>query len=163
MAIVLGAAVPVSRVLADDVPDDTIAQVKDKCFYIQSSLRSLHTSDALLRVNVGQLYESVATKLMDPLNARAGLNRYDSLQLVGSAKDYETQLDTFRHSYSIYESAMSRTIGLDCKSKPLDFYTALSETRLDREKVHQDAVVLLSIAEQYSTQVTDLKGKIANE
>src|SRR5688572_262917 len=99
-----------------------IARIRDNCVDAQSTLRQLHASDALLRVNRGQLYESISTKLMAPLNSRISLNRLDGVNLVSIATTYEGQLTYFRQSYQQYEEAMSRTLKINCTNQPVVFY-----------------------------------------
>ena len=43
-----------------------IARIKANCVEAQTSLNQLHGTDGLLRVNQGQLYELISTRLMTP-------------------------------------------------------------------------------------------------
>lgn len=146
---------------SDPLSDEQIARVRERCFPVQSSLRRLHTSDTLLRVNMGQLYESISTKLMAPLNSRLSLNKFDSSAMVSSTVNYDRQLDAFRQSYRDYESLMVRTVAIDCSKHPGDFYESLSATRDARDKLHQDAVVLLSIIQQYRSDFDRVAESVA--
>src|SRR5689334_18968108 len=109
--------------------DEHIARIRMNCQDAQSSLSQLHASDALLRVNRGQLYESISTKLMAPLNSRIALHRLDGVKLVATTTRYESQLATFRAKYQEYEEAMSDVLRVNCVNQPVAFYDKVADTR----------------------------------
>ncbi|MFI5212745.1 MAG: hypothetical protein ACHQTE_02175 [Candidatus Saccharimonadales bacterium] len=129
-----------------------IAQIRTNCVEAQTSLNQLHASDALLRVNRGQLYESISTKLMAPLNSRLILNRLDGLKLVSITTDYDRQLADFRTIYQQYEQAMSRTLAFDCRNQPVAFYDSLTDTRARRQQTHEASVTLENTIQKYGTE-----------
>jgi len=133
-----------TSVQAQDMPmtEAHIARIRANCVEAQTRLGQLHASDALLRVNRGQLYESISTKLMAPLNSRISLNHLDDVNLVTIAASYEGQLAYFRQSYQQYEEAMSRTLKLNCINQPVVFYDSVADTRAKRKKVHESTVTL---------------------
>src|SRR5688500_8599766 len=103
-----------------------IDRIRANCVEAQSTLTQLHASDALLRVNRGQLYESISTKLMAPFNSRVTAAKLDSATLVTVAAAYEQQLNDFRSSYKLYEEAMTKTLRLNCTNQPVAFYDSLA-------------------------------------
>jgi hypothetical protein len=129
-----------------------IERIRSNCIEAQSSLNQLHASDALLRVNRGQLYESISTKLMAPFNSRVALNHLDSAGLPAIASQYEQQLATFRLSYQQYEEAMSRTLKINCTNQPVAFYDSLGDTRTKREAVHASTVELHKTIQNYKAE-----------
>ena len=129
-----------------------IARIRANCVDAQSTLRQLHASDALLRVNRGQLYESISTKLMAPLNSRISLNRLDGVSLVSIATTYESQLVYFRQSYQQYEEAMSQTLRINCINQPVVFYDSVADARSKRKKVHDSTVALHNTISEYKTE-----------
>jgi hypothetical protein len=129
-----------------------IARIRTNCVEAQSTLNQLHASDALLRVNRGQLYESISTKLMAPLNSRISLNRLDGATLVSIAATYEGQLTDFRTSYQQYEEAMSRTLKINCTNEPVTFYDSVSDTRTKRERVHDSTTKLHQTVRNYKNE-----------
>lgn len=133
-----------TSVQAQDTPmtEAHIARIRANCVEAQTRLGQLHASDALLRVNRGQLYESISTKLMAPLNSRISLNHLDDVNLVTIAASYEGQLAYFRQSYQQYEEAMSRTLKINCTNQPVVFYDSVADTRAERKKVHESTVTL---------------------
>lgn len=139
---------------AEDAPmtEAHIARIKDNCVDAQSTLSQLHASDALLRVNRGQLYESISTKLMAPLNSRISLNRLDGVSLVAIAATYEGQLTYFRQSYQQYEEAMSQALKINCINQPVAFYDTVADARAKRKKVHESTVALHGTIGSYKTE-----------
>ena len=129
-----------------------IARIKNNCSEAQTSLNQLHASDALLRVNRGQLYESISVKLMAPFNSRIALNRLDGADLVSTATDYERELADFRIKYQQYEEAMSQTLRINCTNEPVAFYDSVSDTREKRQKVHDATMTLHRTIADYKAQ-----------
>lgn len=128
-----------------------ITRIRNNCVQAQSSLIQLHATDALLRVNRGEIYESISTKLMEPLDSRAAINSLDATQLVSIATMYDQQLTTFRDDYQQYEQTMSKTLKIDCKNQPVEFYDSVTDTRNKRLTVHNDTVNLQATIQSYKT------------
>ena len=92
---------------ADDLSPSEIQLIKTNCVTIKNSLNQLHVSDTLLRVNRGQVYEAMATKLMDAFNDRLGSNRLDNRAMTTVTSRYRTELTNFRADYIAYEQKLS--------------------------------------------------------
>lgn len=136
-----------------------IERIKENCIDAQTSLNQLHASDGLLRVNRGQAYESVSTRLMAPLNSRLVLNRIDTYDLLPIATKYDQQLNTFRSTYQQYEVAMSKTLGVDCVRNPTKFYTNLDDARTKRQKTHASVVALQKTIHNYGEEFDSFVAK----
>ncbi len=135
-----------------DVPTDAQIQlVQNNCVALKSTLNQLHASDALLRVNMGQLYESMVIKLMNGFNGRIENNNLNNNDLVSETKKYNSILDNFRNDYQAYEEKLSAAINADCQNHPVSFYNAISTARTYRDKVHADVVRLNQSIEQYQS------------
>jgi len=147
---------------ADDTPTMTeahIERIRANCVEAQSTLGQLHASDALLRVNRGQLYESISTKLMAPLNSRVALNRLDGVGLVAAATSYEQGLASFRSNYQQYEEAMSRALKIDCIKQPVAFYDAVADARLKRKITHDNTLQLHTVIQEYKNAFEEFAKK----
>jgi len=129
-----------------------IERIRSNCVEAQSTLTQLHASDAGLRVNRGQLYELISTKLMAPFNSRVALNRLNGASLVTVATSYESQLAAFRTLYQQYEEAMSGTLRINCKNQPVAFYDSVNDTRTKRKKVNESTLLLQQTVEQYKAE-----------
>lgn len=140
-----------------------ITRIRDNCVEAQSTLSQLHASDALLRVNRGQLYESISTKLMAPLNSRIALNKLDGSSLVSTTVDYETTLDKFRSDYQQYEQTLSSALQINCTKQPVTFYDDVQKARADRTQVHNDIVALETLIEKYRTEFEAFATKTAQQ
>jgi len=154
MLLTAGSLLIVRAAKAQSVPmtEVHIQRIRSNCIDAQSTLNQLHKSDGLLRVNRGQLYESISTKLMAPLNSRITLNKLDGATLVSVTATYENQLEDFRLKYQSYEEAMSRTLKLNCQNQPVAFYDSVGETREKRKLVHDSTVVLQTTIQKYKDE-----------
>jgi hypothetical protein len=146
---------PGNQVSAEDLTPEQTAQIKANCVSIKNSLSQLHATDALLRVNRGQTYEAVASKLMDPFNNRLANNQLDNRAMTAVTSDYRETLDTFRSDYIAYEQKLSATLRIDCAVKPNSFHTSLLEARALRTKVHTDVMRLHQLLDDYHSSVGD--------
>ncbi len=133
--------------------DQQLEQIKTNCLSVKNTLNQLHASDALLRVNRGQTYESISTKLMDGFNNRVSGNNYNNSGLTSITTGYSQALDTFRSDYKTYEEHLSTAIGIDCSSRPADFYYAVDAARGYRNQVHADVVKLNQSISQYQSAI----------
>lgn len=140
-----------------------IERIRANCVEAQSTLTQLHASDALLRVNRGQLYESISTKLMTPFNSRVASAKLDGTTLVALTVTYEQQLNDFRASYKFYEEAMTKTLRLNCTNQPVAFYDSLTDARAKRQQVYLSNQALQKTIEQYKTAFDVFKQKFLQE
>ena len=140
---------------AADLSSDQTARIQANCLSIKGSLNQLHVSDALLRVNRGQIYESVGTKLMDSFNSRLANNGLDNKGLVTVGGDYQVALATFRSDYASYERQLSSVINIDCVKTPTAFHNALIDARTKRSLVHTDIVRLNQYIDDYRSGISD--------
>lgn len=143
-----------SSVAADLTPEQ-INLIKANCLSIKGSLNQLHASDALLRVNRGQIYESMGTKLMSSFNSRLSNNSLDNKGLVAVTTSYQTALATFRTDYQAYEQQLSSTIRVDCVKDPGAFHDSLEVSRAKRAVVRTDIVRLNQYINDYRSAVND--------
>jgi hypothetical protein len=148
-------AISTSTNAQSTLSDEQLRRISSNCLSAKSSLNQLHASDALLRVNRGQLYESIGAKLMNNFNIRLTSNSLDAqgLQLVTTS--YKAALETFRSDYQAYERQVSTAIRIDCVGEPLAFYLAIEDAREKREKVHTDVIRLHQYIDDYRSAVND--------
>lgn len=141
--------------VAEELTPEQTEHIKANCISIKNSLSQLHASDALLRVNRGQVYESMATKLMDAFNSRLASNRLDNKAMSTVTTNYRSALSTFRSDYIAYEQKLSETIRIDCTTKPNTFHNSLLEARTLRGTVHEDVLKLHRLIDDYRLSVGD--------
>lgn len=140
-----------------------IERIRARCIEAQSTLTQLHASDALLRVNRGQLYESISTKLMAPLNSRVAANKLDASTLTSVTATYEQQLNDFRSNYKLYEEAMAKTLRINCKNQPVAFYDSVADTRGKRQQVYESNQALQKTVQEYRAAFEAFKQKFLQE
>jgi len=142
-------------VSAADLTDDQLARIGANCVTIKSSLNQLHVSDALLRVNRGQMYESMGTKLMNNFNNRLGNNSLDNKGVTAVTDSYQTALATFRSNYIAYEQQLSAAMRIDCSKDPSSFHDSIANARIKRAKVHADVLRLHEYIDDYRSAIND--------
>lgn len=139
----------------DVLTDDQRTKISANCVVIKNSLEQLHASDALLRVNRGQVYESLATNLMEPFNTRLSSNRLDNGAMTTVTDQYRTALTKFRTDYIAYEQKLAEAIKIDCSSQPDKFHEAIVSARTLRATVHADVQKLHRSIDDYRLSVGD--------
>jgi cell division protein FtsL len=148
-----------TKVSAQSATQQQITQIKTNCLSIKNTLNQLLVSDALLRVNMGQRYELVSTRLMDRFNSRVSGNCFNIDNLSVAANSYKNQLDNFRNDYIAYEESLASTIKIDCSNQPSEFYDSLVSTRVKRGQVYNDVTGLDYKISQYRSAVSDFESK----
>lgn len=135
--------------------NEQLQRISANCSAAKTTLNQLHASDALLRVNRGQIYELMSTRLMNNFNARLTSNNLDAKGLQVVTTSYKTALDTFRSDYQAYERQLSTAIRVDCDKQPAEFHYAVQDAREKRAKVHQDVIRLHQYIDDYRSAVND--------
>lgn len=134
-----------------------IDRIISNCTLTKNTLNQLHASDALLRVNRGQIYESLSTKLMDGFNDRVANNNLNNSSLTSAYTSYNSALNNFRSDYKTYEEHLATAIGVNCLKQPVSFYDAVSSARTGRSKVHDDILKLNQFVDQYKSAVVQFE------
>lgn len=137
----------------NQLTEQQMKNIKANCSSMKNTLNRLHTSDTLLRVNSGQIYDSILNKLMNGFNSRIANNNFSNTDLTLVSDGYETALDIFRSDYITYEKRLSSAISIDCSEHPSSFYDAVMLARSAREKVHADVVLLNQDLDGYQAAV----------
>jgi len=135
----------------NNITNQQIEIIRGNCTSIKNILRQLRASDALLRVNRGQTYESISTKLMNGFNSRVSNNNFNNSNFVSITKNFNQALNTFRSSYKIYEENLSSVINIDCSKNPEMFYNSVVEARDKRNRVHANIIILNQYVYQYQS------------
>lgn len=155
--LVLGLSLSMASVVTAQSSSELTDAEKDRiganCVSIKNTINQLHASDALLRVNRGQIYESMASSLMDKFNERLSNNKLDSKAMTTVTTSYRTALTTFRVDYISYEQKISEALRIDCTAKPAEFYTTLQKARELRGIVHEDVKKLHTLIDDYRSSV----------
>lgn len=157
--IISGASLWQVMAQSASMTEEHIERIRTNCVDAQASLTQLHTSDALLRVNRGRIYESIATKLMVPLNSRIASNQLDGQSLVDIYTTYERNLIEFRTHYQNYEQSMSETLRINCQNQPVSFYDKVTATSELRKKVYASVVALHKAINDYQVAFDAFTGK----
>ncbi|MBB1555239.1 hypothetical protein HG444_002955 [Candidatus Saccharibacteria bacterium] len=126
-----------------DIPEEKVQAVRQRCTSIQARLTQLHNSDAVTRVNVGQGYDLISSRLMTPFTSRATLTQLDTVDLATSMNKYERARRAFVDTFRRYEENMKELQRIDCEAEPAQFYQKLTVVRELRRDV-QDLTHMLN-------------------
>ena len=138
-----------------EITEEKQARIKASCSEIKTNLSQLDVSDRLLRINRGQLYESLANKLMDRFNARLNSNSLDAKAMETVTTNYRQQLGKFREHYTAYSQKITEAIRIDCTADPIHFYETVEAARAARIQVHNDVKSLHDLIDDYRRSVND--------
>lgn len=152
LLVVFGAS---SVQAASELTADQRQHIQSECTQIKGSLSQLHASDALLRVNRGQVYESMTSKLMTPFNTRLSTSGLDNKAMTTHTTQYQNALVAFRSDYILYEQKISEALRTDCRQEPAKFYQMILEARELRTTVHEDVQKLHRVINDYGDAVSD--------
>lgn len=137
-----------------------VDRLQARCDAIRPVLRRLHTSDALLRVNIGQSYTVISQRLIARLNSRLALNRVDNarlLELTAIAGRLETARTAFAHAYGEYENAIATLVRIDCRQRSTEFYQQLLIARDARHKLAKSVQSMNETVSDYQVSVEALR------
>jgi hypothetical protein len=150
---------PVFNVVAQSIAMNNAQTeiIRSNCVAAKTKLKQLHASDALLRVNMGQIYETMLTKLMEKFNGRLANNDYGNGDFVSISINYSLTLDNFRSNYITYEKQLSTAIDIDCSTQPASFYDAVVLAQAKRDQVHADITKLNQFAAKYESTLVQFE------
>ena len=116
---------------------EIIKTLNRNCSSVRVAIKNIHTNDALTRVNVGQRYNSISTKLMARLNGRLAINKLDSSKLM-------TDLQR-----------------ANCSNNVADYYQKLTVAREARNKLSEDVKILDELLVRYKEEVQVIKNSLS--
>jgi hypothetical protein len=135
--------------MSDEMTDTHIQRIQANCGDALRTIQQLHTNDAPLRVDRGQVFDSISTKLMARLNGRLVLNKLDGSSLVKITAQYDKTLGDFRKNYKQYDDQMSIVLTINCTKQPVTFYDNVGKARDLRTKLHANVVSLNHLVGDY--------------
>ncbi len=145
-----------------DITPEKQAIIVESCVGAQTVLQRIQHNDAATRVNRGQGYETLVSRLMTPLNSRAtsgGYNNSASL-LVDTTKRYQQALENFKDHYKQYDNAISAALKVKCKTDPTRFYGYVEDARKQRQSLAADVSNLSSLISEYRGNVVKLRSEV---
>ena len=164
--VALALMIPVESAKAQPAtpnPQTQIDNLKWRCDSVQSTIRRLHTTDGLLRVNIGQVYNDISFQLMAKLNGRLAVNRVDSAKLVEITNEFESGREEFSEAYNDYEESVASLLKLNCQKNTAEYYAQLMVARDMRQKLAVSVEELNDTVVDYQVAVEQLKEQIRLE
>lgn len=135
--------------------------LRQNCSSVRVAVKNIHTNDALTRVNVGQRYNSISTKLMARLNGRLAINKLDSSKLVNITNNFESARLKFNSNYNDYDTAMTELQRASCLDNVADYYQKLIVARDARNRLSEDIKTMNDLLIRYREEVQAVKGSIS--
>jgi hypothetical protein len=141
-----------------------IEKIRQNCVSAQVTLQRVQYSDVAIRINRGQSYDGVLSKLMAPFNSRVALNRLDQApQLTDKTNTIEAAVADFKRHYVEYEDTLSATLAIKCQDRPVAFYDSLNHTRELREMLANDTKRIQVAVNEYMSIVDGIEKSLAGE
>lgn len=142
--------------------NDQVEKIRNSCSDTQATLTTVHNTDAVARVNLGQQFRDVSNLLMAPMNSRVALNKLDGVALAATTVSYNNELKRFASLYDDYEKTVSSAMASHCYDQPIEFYDTLTLAMQKRALVHDSVTKLSQLMAQYAAQVHDLQKQVPN-
>lgn len=137
--------------------------IVETCAESSYELQQLHASDALIRVNIGQEYDNLSSRLMAPLNSRIALNGLDGVELSRITVDYNEAIDEFQSRYLTYEASLSAAIRTDCNREPAEYYSHIKNARRLRAEVNNTVQEMNSLLGDYQKEFDSFARQVVRE
>lgn len=144
------------------ITPEVINRVKARCIENQGTLNRLHKTDAFIRIDRGNLYQTISDKLMVPFNRRVASNQLDPGKLLTITSDYKSEYAVFYQAYIDYDNALSKVLDIDCTKEPVTFYNALVEAREKRVKLSESIGRLKGLIRDYGVNFSEFKSNYVN-
>lgn len=145
---------------ADTISNEALANLRTNCGAIKATVNRIHTNDALVRVNIGQDYNAISTRLMAKLNSRLSLNKLDASKLVSITNEFEATRQKFSSNYNAYDTIMSDLDKINCYDDPAKYHQKLVEARVGRQQLASDITVLNKLITSYRDEVLAVKANL---
>lgn len=162
LTFMLGIAHSASAAESTELSPEKLAEIKANCVEMQVAMQKIQYNDAANRVNRGQGYESLVTRMMIPMNGRTAVNGLSSsaATLAGITTNYQQSLSNFKNIYERYDNAISSALRIKCQEKPAEFYRLLTEARKQRTSLSQEVATLSEYIEAYRQAVAKIKAEL---
>lgn len=139
-----------------------LTKLTTECVSIKKQLTKVHSTDALKRVKLGQIYESISKDLMAKFTARAILNHFSVTNLVAYTSKFDENLNYFKDNYRIYEQELDKLQKIDCeiKENSNEFYNQLEKVRYQRRELNYNVIKLREITENYKKSFDSIRKEV---
>ena len=159
-----------SAVWAENAPmvikiptESQLTKITSECSAIKTHLGKLRSNDALIRVNLGQNYETMASKVMANFNLRVVSNKLNGAAMVEKTAEFNENFNYFRDNYYIYERELTKLTNIDCQKSPTDFYAQLERVRYYRHELNFNTSMMSKIATEYYEDLEEFEQGIKND
>ena len=141
------------------LPQAQIDVIRQNCTTAQQTLSQLEKRDAVARINRGRAYD-VMVQQVSAFNSRLAYNKVSLPQMVQLTNDLQSHIDHFRNEYTAYDNTLTSAIRINCKDKPSDFYTFVTQARDQRAAVGEEVTQLERLSAQYRTELVNYQNTL---
>lgn len=144
--------------------DEHLEKIRQNCVTAQVTMQRVQQSDLATRINFGRAYDSLMTKLMEPLNSRMVASRATiAPALAEKTTELEVSVETFRDHYVEYTTTLNGAIRTDCQKNPAQFYATTQRSKELRTQLANDIKMLKQVTSSYQKDVSDYAETLENE
>lgn len=159
LAIVAFCNLPVSAA-APKLTAEKSAKISQNCGVIRQKLESLQRVDSRTYSYFHNIYDTVATKYIKPLNLRLVDNNTSNSELLKIQTSIKTSEQDFSDDFIEYNKTLDELEVIDCKVDPEGFYTKLVDLREKRAILAKDIEALNNLLVSTVKNAEALKGKL---
>ncbi len=139
-----------------ELTPEKIDLIRQRCSSLQFALQQIEKRDAVSRINRGRDYDQMLRQV-SALNSRFAYNKLSVPDLIQLTNDLQSAVDRFRADYDKYDTDLSDAAKIDCKTKPIDYYTIIQRARDDRTMVGDQVKVVNDLMGQYRAAVVNYR------
>lgn len=140
----------------DDIPQDKLNAIQQRCTSSQFILQQIEKRDAVSRINRGRAYDQMLRQI-SALNSRFAYNKISSPDLIQLTAQLQAAVDKFRANYDRYDSDLTDAMRIDCKAKPVEYYNMINQARNDRSSVGDEVKAVGGLMTEYREAVLKYK------
>lgn len=142
-----------------DFSDEKAHKIVSECQKIKGQIGKTRSNDALMRVNLGQSYETISDKLMVNLNTRIASNKLNGSKLVEKTAEFNENVIYFRENYQKYEKELTKLSDMKCSDKDIakTFYEQLEKVRYLRSELNYNTTKIAEISKEYKDALREFK------
>jgi hypothetical protein len=144
----------------DMISDQKATNISTSCAQLKVRLSTIQSTDTVLRINRGRLYDSQVSDQMAAFNSRVVNNKVNAPLLISSAADFQAGFKALQESFKTYTDDLTTAKGLDCSNNPREFYGWINKARIDRASVNAATTNLDQLLDKYIQELSNLKDRI---
>lgn len=141
---------------SSDVTQEKFDTIQQRCTSSQLAVQQIEKRDAVSRINRGRAYDQMLRQV-SAFNSRLAYNKISAPDLIGLTNQMQTAVNKFRDAFDQYDTDLSHSLQVDCKTKPAEYYNLIIKAREDRKIVNDQIKTISDLMNQYRDAVIKFK------